>query len=88
MRAKIVLRVLLLLSPSLLSGCATIDLSSIDLPAINLPWDKPAVPETAALRGDTAEAAINPPDGLQVEDLRAPFGGAPQTSASLTGGSL
>jgi hypothetical protein len=82
MRTGIVLRVLLLLSPVLLSGCGTIDLSSIDLPAIKLPWDKPAAPQTVALRGDAAEAA--PPDGMQVEDLRAPFGA--QTSASLSGG--
>jgi hypothetical protein len=87
MRKKIVLRVLLLLSPALLSGCGT-----IDLPSINLPWEDstpkaPAILATTALRGDAGDtlATVNPPDGMQVEDLRAPFGTPPQTNASLTG---
>jgi hypothetical protein len=74
MRAKIAL---LLLSPAFLSGCGSIDLPSINLSAIKMPWEDsaPKAPDAAALRGD---AAVDPPDGMQVEDLRAPFGAQPQ----------
>jgi len=75
MRAKIVLA---LLSPILLSGCGTVDLASF------LPWEdsapKAAASSATTLRGD---AAVDPPDGIQVEDLRVPFGDAPHTGVSL-----
>jgi hypothetical protein len=76
MRAKIIL---VLLSPLLLLGCGSVDLASF------LPWGdsspKVAAADNTALRGD--DALATPPDGMQVEDLRVPFGDAPQTSAAL-----
>jgi hypothetical protein len=69
MRKKLVLRALLLSSPLLLSGCGALDLSSIDLP-----WEssvqQPAAPTAVALRSDVSQT----PDGMQREDLQAPFG--------------
>jgi hypothetical protein len=77
MRVKIILA---LLSPLLLLGCGSVDLASF------LPWGDSspkvaAAADNTALRGD--DALATPPDGMQVEDLRVPFGDAPQTSAAL-----
>lgn len=78
MRTRSVFRVLLLSSPLLLSGCGAIDLSSIDLP-----WENsaapPAAPTAVALRVDAGEAG-QAPDGMQTDDLQAPFG-APESNA-------
>jgi hypothetical protein len=79
MRAKFVLRALLLSSPMMLSGCGAIDQSSIDLP-----WQNSA-PLTAtatavALRGDAGDLG-QAPDGMQREDLQAPFG-APESGVT------
>ena len=87
---KTVSRLVLLSAALILSGCGT-----IDLPSIDLPWETPAAkplapaPDTTALRGDAGDSVAALPDGLQVEDLRTPFGAqpaAPQTSAALADG--
>jgi hypothetical protein len=85
---KTVSRLVLLSATLVLCGCGT-----IDLPSIDLPWETPAAkplappPATIALRGDSGDTAAALPDGLQVEDLRTPFGAQPaQTSAALTDG--
>jgi hypothetical protein len=83
---KTVSRLVLLSATLVLSGCGTIDLPSIDLPW-ETPAAKPLALDTAALRGDAGDSVAALPDGLQVEDLRAPFGAPqPQTSAALTDG--
>jgi hypothetical protein len=75
--SKRVIRTLLLLSPLLLSGCDTLDhLASLKLPSIDFPWD--SKPVAVALRADTSETAPAP-DGMQRDDLRIPFGNAPNT---------
>jgi len=77
MPIRFVFRVLLLSSPLLLSGCGAIDLSSIDLP-----WENsaspPSAPTAVALRVDAGEVG-QAPDGMQSDDLQAPFG-APESN--------
>jgi hypothetical protein len=77
-------RLLLVLSPLLLTGCDKLDLASLDLPSITLPWDdaKPSTPPTiVALRADTVEIA-QAPDGMQMDDWSAPFGAPSPVAAS------
>jgi hypothetical protein len=80
MRTTAAFRTLFLLSPLLLWGCSTIDLSAIDLPTITLPWADAAPAPTVTARADAAEV----PAGLQVDDLRMPFGAPVQTASTDT----
>jgi hypothetical protein len=73
-----IVRAMLLLSPLLLCGCASIDLSALDLSSIRMPWsdaDNPVAPTAVALREDTSDTKPIP-DGLQIDDLNVPFGEA------------
>ncbi len=72
------IRVVLLLSPLvLLSGCETIEqIKSVDLSAFTRLWDAPVKPAAAVALRDVSDMAL-PPDGMQTDDLRAPFGDAP-----------
>ncbi|HEX3674683.1 MAG TPA: hypothetical protein VHU87_10450 [Rhizomicrobium sp.] len=75
--SKRIIRTLLLLSPLLLSGCDTLDhLASLKLPSIDFPWDSKPAPTAVALRQDASDTAPAP-DGMQRDDLRAPFGDTP-----------
>ncbi len=65
--------------PLVLAGCETVQairsFNVADYVHINLPWEHKAPSETVR----TADAAppvklADPPDGLQRDDLRAPFG--------------
>jgi len=77
MRATAAFRTLFLLSPLLLSGCSTIDLSAINLPSITLPWADTTPAPTVTARADAADV----PAGIQVDDLRVPFGAPVQTAS-------
>jgi len=81
MRTRNVFGALLLSSAMLLSGCGAIDLSSIDLPWES-PAPQPAAPTAMALRVDAGDA-VPVPDGMQREDLQAPFG-TPQSDVRPT----
>jgi hypothetical protein len=77
--SKRVIRTLLLLSPLLLSGCDTLDhLASLKLPSIDFPWNSQPAATTATLRTDASDT-LPVPDGMQRDDLRAPFGDTPST---------
>jgi len=80
MRATAACRTLIMLSPLLLLGCSTIDLSAIDLPSITLPWADTTPAPTATAHVEVAEV----PAGIQVDDLRVPFGAPVQTASTDT----
>ncbi|HTQ12910.1 MAG TPA: hypothetical protein VMH86_03465 [Rhizomicrobium sp.] len=78
-------RALVVLSPLLLTGCDSVP--SIDFSAIASLWDKPdpAQPRTAvALRASESDAAV-PPEGMQMDDLKQPFGDAAPTVTAQNG---
>lgn len=77
------IRAVALLSPLLLAGCDTVQ--SLDFSKITSLWEKPdQQPPAVSLRVETSDNT-RVPDGMQMDDLHAPFGAAPPTVTASNG---